>query len=42
MSPAAPASTATGVAGTHAAPTGVAAMKTADAGAPLFAIVIGV
>lgn len=33
MSPAAPASTATGVAGTHAAPTGVAAMKTADAGA---------
>ena len=33
MSPAAPASTATGVAGTYAAPTGVAAMKTADAGA---------
>jgi len=33
MSPAAPASTAAGVAGTHAAPTGVAAMETTAAGA---------
>ena len=40
MSPAAPASTAAGAAGTHAAPTGVAAMETADAGARRSALLL--